>query len=285
MPTITVTGLDEHTPLKALLDLAGLPNVELGFLYTRTPEGRNRYPERDWLVRALPRAAGNAALHVCGGGAKAELLAGGMDDLLDKVRRIQVNGILQADEVERICARYPTHAIITQHRPGNEGLLAVTAPNHALLVDGSGGQGLAPSGWVRPATPKAVGFAGGLGPDSLVAELPRIRAVATGSWWVDMEGRIRTDDRFDADLAKAAVASFNRTLSLAVDPDPDDPPHTLAQGAAEQGGTQKRPLGLRPSGFSRLAHLAILASLPVPPPHPPEGDGPDRNGPNPPSES
>lgn len=62
-----------------------------------------------------------------------------------------------------------------------------------LLVDASGRRGGARAEWPLLKTRHAVGFAGGLGPDALCAELPPIRAVARPGWWVDMEGRLRDE--------------------------------------------------------------------------------------------
>jgi hypothetical protein len=262
--TITVTGVDEHTPLQALLNIARMPNVEVSFLYTRTPEGRNRYPSRDWLIRALPRVSGHAALHVCGSGARAELVSGDMGDLLAHVRRIQVNGILQADEVERICYAYPSHGVITQHKPENAHLLAVQAPNHALLIDASGGRGLAPDGWHRPDTAKAVGFAGGLGPSSMTVELPRIQTAAIGDWWVDMEGKIRTEDWFDASLAAKSILLFNGFTGVVdgvSDLEPEDLDWVVAQAVASSGNCADKPRSRLPGVNINLVKLAILTHL------------------------
>jgi len=211
MATITVTGVDEGTSFEDVQFLAGMPHTEVGFLYTKAPEGRNRYPSREWLARAMPLASGRAAIHICGGKARAELLAGDLGDLVSHAARIQVNGCIKVAEVERICSLYPGHVVITQHKQENARILAVEASNHALLVDASGGRGIAPEGWARPATTKQVGFAGGLGPASLPTELPLIQAVATGDWWVDMEGNLRTEGWFDAVLAAKAISIFNNT--------------------------------------------------------------------------
>lgn len=108
--------------------------------------------------------------------------------LVSGFQRIQVNGLLEIPDVRYLCRLYPRHTIITQHTPQNRYLLAVDAENHALLVDGSGGRGISPSAWNQPATEKAVGFAGGLGPDNLATELQTIRRIARPGWWADMEG-------------------------------------------------------------------------------------------------
>jgi hypothetical protein len=262
--TITVTGLDERTPVQALLNLARMPNVELGFLYTRTPEGRNRYPSREWLARALPRATGRAALHVCGGGARRELVAGEMGELLPHVQRIQVNGLLQVEDVEQICAAYPGHTIITQHKPDNAHLLSVQAPNHALLVDGSGGRGLAPETWVHPDSTKPVGFAGGLGPDSIATELTRVKAVAEGAWWVDMEGKLRTEDWFDAHLAARAILVFNEAMGLVkgvATLDQEDLAWVVAQAVAAKVEAPSGQRTLPSAKGTDLIKFALLAHL------------------------
>jgi len=201
----TLTGADERTPLAELLKLAAWPHVEIGLLYTFAPEGRNRYPSLDWLHGIAPRLStvGRLALHVCGGRARRQLMDGELADLFRHAQRLQVNGTLQPEEVEHICSLYPGKTIITQHCTVNAALVdTIEAKNHALLVDGSGGRGVSPTAWVRPATAKAVGFAGGLGSENIIEQRPLIAAVATGQWWIDMEGRLRdSDDCFDVQRA------------------------------------------------------------------------------------
>lgn len=210
---ITLTGIDERTPTWAMADLSRM-GAELGFLYTATPEGRNRYPSRSWMFSVIPIGA-KCALHICGTKAREELKASKLSEIVGLVQRIQVNGSLSINEVEDICALYYTHTIITQHNERNGHLLRdVQAENHAVLIDASGGRGISPASWPQIATWKPVGFAGGLGPDNLATETPRIEAVAKAGAWVDMEGKLRVNDWFSVERAKAAIVAF-RTPSPA----------------------------------------------------------------------
>ena len=206
-PFCTVTGADESTDVRMLQKL----DAEIGLLYTATPEGRNRYPSKEWIESAS-RNLSRVAIHICGSTARRELLSGWLDDLLENAQRVQVNGFLSIEYCERICAMYPTKTIITQHKPDNQHLLAVKAPNHSLLVDASGGRGLSPNTWSRPNTQKPVGYAGGLGPDNMAAELRRIAPIAHGPWWVDMEGKLRANDWFSYEQSRDAVLVFHNTL-------------------------------------------------------------------------
>jgi len=199
---ITVTGLDERTGRAGMraLHAAG---AELGVLFTVTPEGRNRYPAGDWIREAVAAVPGRWAFHVCGRFARAKLLNGKFDFLAD-VQRIQVNGLVADDELYQICQKYPRHVIITQNRSGNS--VDIGCENHAVLVDGSGGRGITPAAWIRPSTPRSVGFAGGLGPHNLGQELQSIAKVACEPYWVDMEGRLRnSEDWFSVAVAMRCV--------------------------------------------------------------------------------
>jgi hypothetical protein len=197
---ITLTGADERTDIDALVQFAHrFPEVELGLLYTATPEGRPRYPSRDWLARAAAALSGRVAIHVCGGGARRELLEGRMSDLTRHAPRIQVNGLIEVEEAERLAALVAT--LITQHNEANSHLLQVRARNHALLVDASGGRGVSPDLWQPPSTDKATGFAGGMGPANLATEYQRIAGVAKPGAWSDMEGKLRVEDWFSLPLA------------------------------------------------------------------------------------
>lgn len=193
---ITMTGVDAAT------DLFMLPEgIEIGVLYTVTPKDRNRYPESHDIERMLTymqMQGRRLALHVCGKTAREELINSQLMFLTARVHRIQVNGILDAEYVRTVCKMHEDKTIIVQANHANMRLREIDEPNLSLLVDASGGRGISPSQWIRPNTDSPVGFAGGLGPGNIAAELPRIMEVATADWWIDMEGQIRSDDdQFD----------------------------------------------------------------------------------------
>lgn len=208
---ITLTGADEETVIDDLVSLvAAIPMVEIGLLFTATPEGVNRYPSMDWLTMAASALSGRCAIHICGGGARAMLLAGELSKLTRHAPRIQVNGVVGLGELANLAAQVDT--LITQHCLANEGLVLADVKNHALLVDGSGGRGISPDNWSRPVTNKPVGFAGGLGLANLDTELCKIALVADGDWWIDMEGKLRVDDWFDLVQARAVANRFQSIL-------------------------------------------------------------------------
>ena len=193
---ITMTGVDAST------DIFMLPeDIEIGVLYTATPEGRNRYPESHDIVRMMTYMQMHGrriALHVCGKTARDELINSQLMFMTERVQRIQVNGILDAAYVRTVCQMHEKQTIIMQANEKNLRLCDISEPNLAMLVDSSGGRGVSPVEWIRPDTELPVGFAGGLGPHNIAKELPRIMEVATGDWWIDMEGQVRSDDdQFD----------------------------------------------------------------------------------------
>lgn len=204
---ITLTGADERTDIDALVELVHAnPLVEIGLLLTLSPEGCPRYPSLAWIDKAAAKLSGRCALHVCGAAARALLIDGGLATVTRHAPRVQVNGLLGAGEVETIAALVDT--VITQHNDANLALLSVRARNHQLLMDASGGRGLSPATWSPPDTEKLVGFAGGMGPDNLAAELARLAPVARDGAWVDMENKLRTDDWFDLAIARRCVEIF-----------------------------------------------------------------------------
>lgn len=206
--TITLTGADERTPLEGLIRLvSAYPAVEVGLLYTETREGRPRYPSLDWLLAAADALSGRVAIHVCGSAARRRLRDGQLRELTAHAPRVQVNGRIDPDELPLLAQRVGT--LITQHARFNERLLAVPVRNHALLIDASGGRGISPSAWDNPQTDKPLGRAGGIGPHNLLAEVEGFSAVARPGAWIDMEGRLRTDDWFDIDLAQQCATIFH----------------------------------------------------------------------------
>jgi hypothetical protein len=172
------------------------------------------------------------ALHVCGSGVP-ELLGGEpvVLELVDLVAarggRIQLNFNQARDPValDRLLgfmAQRPALTVITQHNLANDWLwrLLRVAANHAVLFDASGGRGLLPEVWPAPLPGVSCGYAGGLGPDNLSEQLPRILAAAgEASIWVDMEGQLRKVDAGQVDwfdLVRCRACLERLTESLAV---------------------------------------------------------------------
>lgn len=218
--SLTLTGADEQTDLDPLRHYQG---VEIGLLYSANPEGP-RYPRLEWLYEAA-RYLPHVALHVCGRQGRENLASGLLDPLVELVERIQLNGAVSTQQLSVVCRRYPEHTVITQAHLGNTELLAFepsSAHNHAVLLDSSGGRGRLPTAWYRPLTDKPVGFAGGLSWENLPRELPRIMHVVRealgleATYWIDMESSLRTEDRFDVNIANLTVETFrglNHVLS------------------------------------------------------------------------
>lgn len=202
-PGLTLTGLDQAMGLGTLQGLLDMGRVELAFLYS-LDEASARFVELAWMQVMLPRLRGRLALHVCGPRARRQLRDGGLGSLMSCLARVQVNGAVHANELPGLLARVPL--LVTQHDAVNAPLAAAKVERHALLVDASGGRGLLPVTWERPETAKPVGFAGGLSPDNLGSQMPKIAAVARGDWWVDMESQLRNEeDCFDEERARRAV--------------------------------------------------------------------------------
>ena len=209
---VTLTGVDEFTPFDDIQALGQMPGVELAFLYSLDALG-SRFVSLAWLLAVLPRLRCRAALHVCGGSARRQLLDGELGACMPWLGRVQVNGPVGVGELQRLADAVPQ--LITQHDAYNEPLARVHAPGHALLVDGSGGLGILPARWQRPETDKPVGFAGGLSLGNLPVQWGRIASAATGPWWIDLETGLRSkDDRFDAVEARR-VADLVASLAAA----------------------------------------------------------------------
>jgi phosphoribosylanthranilate isomerase len=203
---LTLTGADERTSVRNLRALINMhPLVEIGILYSANPDGRPRYPSPQWIERTAAALPQRCSIHICGGVARAQLLAGELNSLIQHADRVQVNGCFPV--AEAILLTRCVKTLITQHTLANVSLVASPAHNHQILVDSSGGTGERPPTWERPVTEKCVGFAGGLGPDNIALELPRIAQVATGKWWIDMETNLRTADWFDTTKAVAVISA------------------------------------------------------------------------------
>ncbi len=221
----TLTGVDEFTDLSKLEELSFCyPFVEWGVLLS-TSENRldngNRYPSVDWLeenlvkINEISKKTGcSVALHVCGKETKL-LLEQDKDSvalkLIEYVDRVQINFVYKEKQVvqlEQLCEKYPKKIFITQHNEKNKGLyLKIKSKNHQVLFDESGGRGIECSSWKPNLEDKICGYAGGLGLDNITKQLITISSVASNEYWIDMEGKIRTNDKLDLNICENILYS------------------------------------------------------------------------------
>lgn len=230
----TFTGVDVRTDLGRVIEMAAAyPFLEFGILLSRTPEDKDpRYPQFRQISDMVERLSGRAqlALHVCGR-AVGEFVreppegspyaAQDIHDLVAAgIGRVQLNFSferfgLSLEEIDA-AVRRTSAKVITQHFPANAPVtIGVTAPNHQVLYDASGGRGVAATGYDRPFSGKYTGYAGGLGPENAAAAVAAIQSVVgDADVWIDMESRIRTDGYLDLDKCGSIAASIAPALTV-----------------------------------------------------------------------
>jgi len=232
---VSFTGADDKVSpdaLAAITRRAALP-VEWGILYYPELEGAARVPGTAWRERFLALGLPHSAVHLCGVQVFREILDASTAPAritdLKRYARVQLN--INARGVQftpaEVLAVYGTlHqaglSLILQYNDDSKTLIDqfVAQLNHEglsrihVLFDGSKGLGQRPAAWSASVSFKGhalfCGYAGGLGPDVVAAELPKIAAAAqAGSnapYWIDMETGVRTDDVFDLAKVETVLA-------------------------------------------------------------------------------
>jgi hypothetical protein len=235
MSSCSLTGIDETTPLVELAVVSDMyPYAEWGFLYSPKLQGTpGRFPSVGRIQRALkelPRYV-RFALHVCGAGV-AQLLdgepivSGLVEGLRTRGGRVQLNfetprSDVDLDRLRQFMLKRPDIVFITQHNESNRAVVQALAgvANHAVLFDDSHGRGVAPQAWQRAFGSVPCGYAGGLGPENLGQQLPRIyEAAGKATFWIDMEERLRDEhDRFSMPLARKCLEIVSAEASERMD--------------------------------------------------------------------
>lgn len=238
---VTITGADDSIRPDDLIPLTQeFPFVEWGILASHSSTGRtSRYPSWEWMVTLQARSCDcpmNLSLHLCGRWVR-NLLVGRRDDQLHdatffRFQRVQLNFHAENARCEptKFAARLRE---INRHflfqldgENGNEHLDAANGeevPHCYGLFDVSGGAGILPKEWPQPKYLDVQpgedgcgeeywayhGYAGGLGPENLAEQIPRILAAAAatehtreGRIWIDMETHVRSDHDRLFDLNK-----------------------------------------------------------------------------------
>lgn len=223
---VTITGADDSIKPDDILSLSNeFPFVEWGILVSESSTGRARFPSHDWVSQlqllCSESGIGDLSLHICGKWVR-DLLIGKRtipSSLFDYFPRVQLNFHAEKTACDAPAFRgaligLPFKQFIFQLDGAHGNHHLETAAVAGILdcvglFDVSGGAGIVPGEWPAPmymtddSTYAYHGYAGGLGPDSLETELPRI-AEAAGDCriWIDMETRVRSEDDAQFDLAK-----------------------------------------------------------------------------------
>ncbi len=252
LKAITLTGADDTVQIRKLVNLSlEFPLVEWGILVSKSSGGFSRFPSRDWLEDFVsqvgPRSDVNRALHLCGSWLR-RLIAGDRSfineigrHVWDCFPRVQLNfhgeDHKPCDEFYGILASFPEKEFIFQV-DGNMGQAMLDAyfetehGNAVPLFDCSHGAGVLPNEWPDAYYLRAIpdadrdyyskhGYAGGLGPDNVKEQLPRIQASAkNGDFWIDMETKLFTG--FKAITAPAPMFDLAKCRSVLEQVHPSD---------------------------------------------------------------
>lgn len=218
---VTITGADDSVQPRDLLHLSErFPFVEWGILFSTSRQGTPRYPSEKWieeLFTASPRGLTLSA-HLCGQWVR-DLVLDAKRSWWDKYseqtvmfKRVQLNFHGQyhkaSAKFEDVLHNSIGQDYIFQHDGVNDDLVLAFAKGLPLrvypLFDRSGGAGVLPEAWPAPIW-SYQGYAGGLGPENLAAEIAKIgEAAGESRIWIDMETRVRSDDDQILDLGKVS---------------------------------------------------------------------------------
>ena len=213
---VTLTGLDVWTDPKEILALSETYHfAEWAILISVTKEGTApRYPNFLWLKGFLEWMRDkpvNLNVHLCGKWV-SEVLENGFDFLLEyfedwpRFGRNQLNLGRKKVVLNDNFLRSLQSAQVILGGQSNAEVEVFHQHNIVPLFDASGGKGIATKTWPHPIDGVLCGYAGGLGPEQLHEQLEEIGAVVGDrEIWIDMESKIRTNDRLDLNKAEQVL--------------------------------------------------------------------------------
>ncbi len=235
---VTMTGADDSINPAELVALSQeFPFVEWGILLSNSQEGGSRFPSRQWIEKLAmyTQAHGldekvNTSGHICGQWLRALLKGKWMCCHFDLglFERVQLNlhgeqhEVIQNGFVDLLQRFVLTGRKIIFQWDGKNNYILNNAIANGIdgqaLFDLSHGAGIAPAEWPEPLKYTLCGYAGGLGPDNLAAELKRIsEKVGDKEIWIDMETKVRSEnDRvFDLNKVRKCLEIAKRYMEAA----------------------------------------------------------------------
>lgn len=242
----TITGADDSTNIDELIGISKeyAHFVEWGILVSRSQTGSCRFPSLAWIMELWNALKTHdeirVSVHVCGQWVRDICdgnwtpLFSNVGPLLDSAQRVQLN--FHAYE-HLLSPRFFGEAEFRSNEKGWQLIFQCDGCNDHLvsnayedgvnavpLYDKSGGAGVLPGEWPRAMAGIYSGYAGGLSPENLGQELPKIAAAAGDDrYWIDTETRVRSDDDSRLDMQK--VRSFLTTALHFANTELSTPPH------------------------------------------------------------
>lgn len=210
---VTFTGADDNTSIQDLVALSKeYDYVEFGILLKKD-DGQGttpRWPSDGWIADLLDAKERNKylelALHVSGPEAIEELIRPGSQliHIAKKFDRVQMNMRWNIHDFKEIASTVEylsdcSVPVITQFNDANSDLYKYLFyfRSHCLLIDFSGGNGRLPKHWPSPFEGISCGYAGGLNPENIATEFPKIYEAVNSvkdydlEYWIDMESGVR----------------------------------------------------------------------------------------------
>lgn len=230
--SVTITGADDSVDPMALAVLSRkYPIVEWGILFSGGRTGTPRYPSSAWISELTRtwnlRPDMRLSAHLCGEFARDWMAVGSLPlsvavralgpDSVRPFQRVQINGLDPAKvnphkiDMERGLEVIFQVRGLEAIRPAEELALRMGG-EVSLLFDPSGGKGLRPRDWPAQRGMVAMGYAGGITPENVLATLVDLHAVigyqpGGHPLWVDMGSGVRTDDKFDLEKVESVLRS------------------------------------------------------------------------------
>lgn len=225
---VTVTGASDDTSYDEMSRIQEkYPYVEWGILLSASQAGRSwRFPTTEWIQKSQwDNRSINMSGHLCGKWVK-EILLGDLETSAQlrwwlgwHFKRIQINthGIKHKwdkDKFFEVLTKYPDIQFIFQYDEVNKEIVetvqAAGFKNISALYDLSHGAGVLPAEWNPPLEELYTGYAGGLSPCNLEAQLSILdQVVSSEQVWIDAETHLRSNGDVNFDLDK--VESFLET--------------------------------------------------------------------------
>lgn len=225
---VTITGADDSISPRELVANPYVDNSfhEWGILFSASQQGGRRFPSKEWLRELQSVKKTNPMMklsaHLCGRYVR-DLVERGHDswfedypELWHIFDRVQLNFHGKwhkiSKEFLRALSNYQRKQVVFQVDGVNDGawVQCQTVCDAVPFFDASGGAGVKPSEWPKPFAGLYNGYGGGLGPDNLTTEIPRILDAAGGQRiWIDMETKVRSEDDSKFEMGKVERCLFS----------------------------------------------------------------------------